>query len=185
MEVFILYFYNSTWYLFCAWNQLRNWTHYDAGKRNNTPSGQLHKKQAKATNPNDLGSPKRRKPFTLIRGPVTATVHPNNTPEKQNRTPPKTLSAGNTPISTPTKLKSDGKGENGSTPKKLATPVKVSPSTLSNKSASPYTPASVRVQDVAKDGDFEYSFEEIRAGYVLPQRTLKSALQFLEASPVF
>uniref|UniRef100_A0A803KYW3 65-kDa microtubule-associated protein 3 n=1 Tax=Chenopodium quinoa TaxID=63459 RepID=A0A803KYW3_CHEQI len=152
----------------------------DEGKRNNTPSDQLYKKQAKATNLKDFGSPKKRKPFALIRDPVTAAVHPTNTPEKQNMTPSKTLSAGNTPISTPSKLKSDEKGNSGSTPKKVATPVKVSPSTLSIRSASPYTPASVKAVEVEKDDNPEYSFEELRAGYFLPQKTALFALQYLD-----
>lgn len=161
--------------LVCAYNQFS----FNAGKRNNTTTGQLQKKQAKVTNPRDFGSPKKRKPFTVIRDAVSATpVHLKNTPEKQNMTPSTTLSAGNTP----TKLKSD---EKVSTPKSFTqvihpSPVKVSPSTLP-RSASPYTPVSVRFEEVATDGNIEYSFEEIRAGYVLPQRTFKSALQFQEA----
>ncbi|XP_021756251.1 65-kDa microtubule-associated protein 3-like isoform X1 [Chenopodium quinoa] len=157
----------------------------DEGKRNNTPSGQLHKKQAKTINSKDFGSPKKRKPFALIRDPVTEVLHPTNTTEKQNMTPSKTLSAGNTPISTPSKLKSDENGNNSSTPKKVATPVKVSPSTLSIRSVSPYTPASVKAVEVEKDDNPEYSFEELRAGYFLPQKTALSALQYLdETSPI-
>lgn len=157
----------------------------DGGKRNNTPAGQLHKKYPKVSDPKVFGSPKKRRPFAVIRGAVPDTVHPKNTPENHNITPPKTLSAGNTPRSTPSKLKYDEKGECCSTPKRQATPVKVSPSKLSVRSASPYTPASVKVEEVRDDGNFEYSFEEMRAGYVLPQRTVKSALQFLGAEPTF
>ena len=64
--------------------------------------------------------------------------------------------------------------------------MKVSPSTLSIVSNTPYTPASVNVEEVANNGYFEeYSFEEIRAGVGLPQMTLRKALQFPVASPTF
>lgn len=154
-------------------------TRIDAGKKSNAA-----KKQARITNPKDSRSPKNRKPLTVIHGADSATVNPENTPEKQNVTPPTVLSAGNTPRSTPMKPKSGEKGGSNLTPKK-ASPVKVSPSTLTTGAATPYTPASVKVEEVENDGNFEYSFEEIRAGFGLPQMTIKKALQFQAASPTF
>ena len=157
-------------------------TYYYTGKRNNATNGNVQRKQAKPANPRDLGSPKSRKPFSALSGTVQTAINPKNTPEKQDVTTPRGLSGSRTPRSTPTKLKSSGERDNGSTPKKLATPVPVTPSTLSlsTRSATPFTPTTVKKvgQAVANGGNFEYSFEEIRAGFVYPERTVVSTLKF-------
>ncbi|XP_074279949.1 65-kDa microtubule-associated protein 3-like [Silene latifolia] len=127
------------------------------GNRNNSNIGQVQKKQLKPANTRELGRAMNRDPFSPVNQKYT--------------TPEKPISDSKTPKSNPIKSKSEERY-------KVVTPIVLTPSTLSATSGTPYTPFTVRVDEVENGGDFEYSFEEIRAGFVLPQRTVKSALQF-------
>ncbi|KAK9749290.1 hypothetical protein RND81_02G115400 [Saponaria officinalis] len=129
-----------------------------------TNSGQVQKKhQSKhTTNARDINRQMSREPFSPVNQKYSYA-----TPQKQHRLTTLTPVSGN------------------------KTPETTTTTTLSAKSATSYTPFSVRIDEAANEGDFEYSFEEIRvadfeysfeeirAGFVIPQITVQSALQFL------
>ncbi|KAL9245305.1 hypothetical protein vseg_018971 [Gypsophila vaccaria] len=137
------------------------------GNRNmTTTTAQLQKKQTKSTHPRDFRRPKSREPLSPVDRTTPTTVNQMYvTPEKHNLVTLTPVSAGSrTPECTPIKPKSEDRYK--------------TPTTLSGKSATPRTPFCVRVDKAANDGDFEYSFEEVRAGFVIPQMSVVSALQF-------
>lgn len=158
-------------------------TALSAGTRGLDIAGLPIKKQS--FNPREIDSPMMRKPFSPISS--TASSEANTMLEDLNRPQPKilhkTVSSNNIPYTTPSKSQlppPSATDEENRTPKTMPIPVPSTPSTISVPMLTAMTPAppSAPVPYNANPvEETEYSFEERRAGFVLPQAHLKTAIQ--------
>ncbi|CAI9774090.1 unnamed protein product [Fraxinus pennsylvanica] len=130
-------------------------------------------------NAHEIESPMMRKPFSPISSTDSSKSNATNIMEdlnrKHNEMLQKTLTSNNTPFATPSKTISTPDEENR-TPKTMAIPVPSTPSTVSVPMLTAITPAS-RVLESMKDEEIEYSFEERRAGFVLPKEHRNTVIQ--------
>ncbi|XP_057951864.1 65-kDa microtubule-associated protein 3 [Malania oleifera] len=138
-----------------------------------------------AVNAREFESPMMRKPFSPISSTASSKANTINSLEDLNKTESDTFQkihpSSNTPISTPCKVSSIPDDENR-TPKTFPIPVPTTPSTVSVPMQTAITPApptvtcgSSTVEEVPEET--EYSFEERRAGFVLPKTQIKPAVQ--------
>ncbi|XAR71788.1 hypothetical protein NMG60_11018201 [Bertholletia excelsa] len=148
---------------------------------------QPHDDALSAVNAREVESPLKRKPFSLISSTESSKSNSANIlgdlNRKQNEMPQKTLTSNNnTPFSTPSKIVTVAEDEN-KTPKTMPIPVPPTPSTISvpmQTSMTPAPPAPIPysgnpVKEIFEE--IEYSFEERRAGFVLPRSHLKTVIQ--------
>ncbi|KAI3458258.1 hypothetical protein Pfo_014921 [Paulownia fortunei] len=144
----------------------------------------------------EVESPMMRKPFSPISSTDLSKSNVTNILEdlskKHNEMLQKTLTSNSTPFSTPSKMISMAEVENR-TPQAMAIPVPSTPSTVSIPMQMAITPASmvtaitpapmqmaiIPVPSAAKsvNEEIEYSFEERRAGFVLPRSHLVNVMQ--------
>ncbi|CAA2988902.1 65-kDa microtubule-associated protein 3-like [Olea europaea var. sylvestris] len=132
------------------------------------------------TNAHEIELPIMRKPFSPISSTDSSKSKATNILEdlntKHNEMLQKTLTSNNTsPFTTPSKTISTMDEENR-TPKTMAIPMPSTPSTVSVPMLTAITPAPC-VPKSMEDEDIEYSFEERRAGFVLPKDHRKSLVQ--------
>lgn len=147
-------------------------------------------------NARDLESPMMRKPFSPISSTDSSKSNVTNILDdlnkKHNGMLQKTLTSNSTPFSTPSKMISMAEVENR-TPQAMAIPVPSTPSMVSIPMQMAITPASMQMAitpapmqmaiipapSAAKsvDEEIEYSFEERRAGFVLPRSHLVNLMQ--------
>ncbi|KAL3524191.1 hypothetical protein ACH5RR_017025 [Cinchona calisaya] len=130
-------------------------------------------------------SPMVRKPFSPISSTDSSKSNAANIFEdpnkKHNDMLQKTLSSNNTSFATPSKIISAVEEEN-KTPKPMTVPVPSTPATVSVPMQTAITPApsvilplnSKPVDEIPEE--IEYSFEERRAGFVLPKTPLKTVM---------
>ncbi|CAI9767626.1 unnamed protein product [Fraxinus pennsylvanica] len=123
-------------------------------------------------NAHEIELPMIRKPFSPISSTDSSKSKATNILEdlniKHNEMLQKTLTSNNTPpFTTPSKTISTLDEENR-TPKTMAIPVPSTPSTVSVPMLTAITPVPC-VPKSMEDEDIEYSFEERRAGFVLPK----------------
>lgn len=107
----------------------------------------------------------------------------NNSVQKsltKNETPQKIVSLSNTSFTTPSK-KMPAADEENHTPNTMLIQAPITPLTVSAPMQTSMTPAPLKllngdnmVEDIAED--IEYSFEERRAGFVLPNTPLRRAI---------
>ena len=126
-----------------------------------------------------------RKPFSPISSTDSSKSNATNILEdlsrKHNDMLQKTLSSNNASFTTPSKIISAVEEENR-TPKAKTIPVPATPATVSVPMQTAVTPAlfaappcnSKPVDDIPEE--IEYSFEERRAGFVLPNSSLKTTI---------
>lgn len=121
-------------------------------------------------------SPMTRKPFLPISTTIPTKNSSSNVPDdstnpKSNELLQKTLPGSNIFFSTPTKNMS-GIGEENRTPKTMPVPIPSTPPTISVPMQTAITPAPVSVPALVVKAiipeEIEYSFEERRAGFLLP-----------------
>ncbi|KAK2971749.1 hypothetical protein RJ640_022888, partial [Escallonia rubra] len=132
----------------------------------------------------EVESPMVRKPFSPIASTESSKANTMNLVEdhrKHNEISQKTLPSSNTPFSTPSKTISVLDEENR-TPKTMTLPIPSTPSTVSVPMQTAMTPAlplpvpCITIQETPAE-EIEYSFEERRAGFVLPRTHLKTVIQ--------
>ncbi|XP_043718075.1 65-kDa microtubule-associated protein 3-like [Telopea speciosissima] len=128
----------------------------------------------KAANAYDTKSPMSQKPFSPVSKANMNFMEDMNKAQKM-------LPNNKTPMTTPSKLSFHTDEENR-TPMSMPIPVPTTPSTVSVPMQTATTPIPASVLFVANDigkmpQEIEYSFEEIRAGFILPQTHLKSFVQ--------
>ncbi|KAA8533822.1 hypothetical protein F0562_031339 [Nyssa sinensis] len=155
-----------------------------AGRRGLDIAGLPVKKHSfNAVNAREVDS--MRKPFSPISSTESSKSNTTNLLEDLNRkhseTLQKTLPNNNTPFTTPSKIVSAEEEENR-TPKAMSIPVPSTPSTISVPMQTVMTPALHMVPYSANPleeihEEIEYSFEERRAGFVLPRTHLKTMIQ--------
>ncbi|PSS32421.1 Microtubule-associated protein [Actinidia chinensis var. chinensis] len=157
-----------------------------AGGRDSDVAGlPLRNHSLNAVNAREVESPMRRKPFSPISSTESSKSHAitnvmNDLNRKQNEMLQKTLKGNNSQFSTPSKILSAGEEENW-TPKAMPIHMPPTPSTVSVPMQTVMTPAHPpipynRVEETPEE--IEYSFEEKRAGFVLPRTThLKTPIQ--------
>lgn len=131
----------------------------------------------------EVESPIKRQPFSPISSTESSKSNLANLMEDLNRKPNdqqlNTIQINNTQLTTPTKTIFANQ-EGDSTPKIMPKPV---PSTVSVPMQTAVTPAPpAPIPHVSKplqeiDKEIEYSFEERRAGFVIPKTHLKTVLQ--------
>ncbi|KAF8044289.1 hypothetical protein BT93_A2316 [Corymbia citriodora subsp. variegata] len=130
-------------------------------------------------------SPMIRKPFSPVSPAVSAKMSSTNVMDsavaRQDEPLQKIFSGNNNVFSTPLKTTNRNDEENW-TPKVMAIPVPTTPSTISIPMQTAITPAVVSVplganlvKEIAEE--IEYSFEERRAGFVLPRANIKPMIQ--------
>ncbi|XP_022928777.1 65-kDa microtubule-associated protein 3-like [Cucurbita moschata] len=155
-----------------------------AGRRELDFSGQL------VSHNNSLANAREpelvtRKPFAPIATTVQPKTNTTNSINDENTassdSSQKTSPTNNMPFATPLKKTSVPKDDDQGTmnPKPMTIPVPSTPSTLSVAMQTATTPAialppsAYKVEQIPDD-DIEYSFEEQRAGFVLPKTHIKS-----------
>lgn len=135
-----------------------------------------------AVNAREPESPMLRKPFSPISS--TASSKSNMIEDlavRNGETVKKTLPTSNLSSITPSKTTSAVEEENR-TPRAMPIPVPTTPSTVSVPMQTTMTPAPPPVPFAANQveqipEDVEYSFEERRAGFVLPKTHINSMIQ--------
>ncbi|KAL3521451.1 hypothetical protein ACH5RR_019600 [Cinchona calisaya] len=160
-----------------------------AGRRGLDVAGlPLKKHSFGAVSSRELESPMVRKPFSPISSTDSSKSNATNILEdlnkKHNDMLQKTLTSNsNTSFTTPTKIIPAVEEENR-TPKAMTIPVPSTPATVSVPMQTAVTPApfvdvlplnSKQVDSIPEE--IEYSFEERRAGFVLPKTPLKTVTQ--------
>ncbi|XP_043702226.1 65-kDa microtubule-associated protein 3-like [Telopea speciosissima] len=151
--------------------------HYqDEGRRGLDSAGlSVTQHSVNAANAGDVES-MLRKPFSPV-----SEVNTTNLMEDMNKAQ-KIFPSNNTAMTTPSKLASLPDEEENMTPKARPVPVPATPSTVSVPMQTAITPVPSSVLFGAntmgeKPEEIEYSFEERRAGFILPQTHLKSTIQ--------
>ncbi|XP_042480216.1 65-kDa microtubule-associated protein 3-like [Macadamia integrifolia] len=124
----------------------------------------------------EIETPMTRKPFSPVSKSNTT-----NLMEDMNKAQ-KIIPSNNMAMTTPSKLASLNNNEENMTPKAImSVPVPSTPSTVSVPMQTAITPAPSSVLRANTLGEMaeviEYSFEERRAGFILPQTHLKSIVQ--------
>lgn len=132
-------------------------------------------------------SPMKRKPFSPISSTTSSKTNLTNLSEDSNilhnDTIQKTLPANNLPFTTPSKvtaLVAEEENMPFATPKVMPIPVPTTPLTVSVPMQTAMTPAPLQSVPYASNlveenpEEIEYSFEERRAGFVLPKTHFKS-----------
>lgn len=134
----------------------------------------------------EVESPMQRKPFSPISSTASSKTNITNLSEDQNNTHNETvrkaLPTTNMPFTTPLKITTNVTDDENRTPKAMPIPVPATPSTVSVPMQTAMTPAPPPVPfaaDIVEEipEEIEYSFEEIRAGFVLPKTHMKSMIQ--------
>lgn len=144
----------------------------------------LKKHSLDAAMASEPDSPMIRKPFSPVSPAISTKVSltnvMDNTSVRQDEPLQKIFSSTNNVFSTPLKTTTMN-GEEFRTPKVMANPVPTTPSTISIPMQTS-TPALVSlplganlVKEIAEE--IEYSFEERRAGFVLPRANIKPMIQ--------
>jgi protein regulator of cytokinesis 1 len=128
-----------------------------------------------AVNAREPQSPMLRQPFS----PISSTVSSKSNILEEATTPhndtfKKTLQINDLSFKTPSKTNNIADEENRRTPKAMPIPMPMTPSTVSVPMQTAMTPA---VNPVETPEEIEYSFEERRAGFVLPNTHIKSVIQ--------
>ncbi|KAK9293145.1 hypothetical protein L1049_021131 [Liquidambar formosana] len=138
-----------------------------------------------AVNGREIESPMMRKPFSPISSTASSKASMTNVLEDLNpthsETLQKTLSSNNMPFATPSKITSVAADVENRTPKAMPIHVPTTPSTVSVPMQTAITPAPPTVPFGAKiveefPEEIEYSFEERRAGFVLPKTHIISVI---------
>ncbi|KAL2540094.1 65-kDa microtubule-associated protein 3 [Abeliophyllum distichum] len=128
-------------------------------------------------NARELESPMMRKPFSPISSTDSSKSNATNILEdlnrKHNEMLQKTLTSNKTPFTTPSKTISTLDEEN-TTPKTMAIPLPSTPSTVTIPMLTATTPAPSAPESME---EIEYSFEERRAGFVVPKEHRKTVIQ--------
>lgn len=132
----------------------------------------------------EVESPMMRVPFSPISSTASSKANMKNLSDDMNmihgETLQKTLPTNNMQFTTPTKTTSVLDDENR-TPKAMPIPVPTTPLTVSVPMQTAMTPAPVsfatKVGEEIPEEQIEYSFEEIRAGFMLPKTHIKSMIQ--------
>ncbi|KAL0304173.1 UNVERIFIED_CONTAM: microtubule-associated protein 3 [Sesamum radiatum] len=130
-------------------------------------------------NAREIESPIIRKPFSPISSTDSSKSSATNILEALNRKHndmlPKAITSESTPFSTPSKTVSMADVENR-TPQAMAIPVPSTPSTVSIPMQMAITPAPIQKALIpaptalkSVDEEIEYSFEEKRAGFLMPR----------------
>lgn len=142
-----------------------------------------------AANVREVESPMMRIPFSPISSTASSKANITNLSDDLNLAHSeallKTLPSNNLQFTTPSKttLPTYVADEENKTPKAMPIPVPVTPSTVSIPMQTAMTPAhppvffgtNTTVEEIPDE--IEYSFEEIRAGFVLPKTHVKSMIQ--------
>lgn len=135
----------------------------------------------------DVESPMKRKPFSPISSTASSKTNITNLSEDHlntahNDTVQKTLPANNMPFTTPSKTTTSVVDEENKTPRAMPIPAPTTPMTVSVPMQMTMTPgpslipyASNIVEEIPEE--IEYSFEERRAGFVIPKSHIKSMIQ--------
>uniref|UniRef100_A0A6M2F212 65-kDa microtubule-associated protein 3-like n=1 Tax=Populus davidiana TaxID=266767 RepID=A0A6M2F212_9ROSI len=154
-----------------------------AGRRGLDIAGLATKKHSfGAVNAREPQSPMLRQPFS----PISSTVSSKSNILEEATTPhkdtfKKTLPINDLSFKTPSKTNTIADEENRRTPKAMPIPMPMTPSTVSVPMQTAMTPAPPPVQfavnPVETPEEIEYSFEERRAGFVLPNTHIKSVIQ--------
>lgn len=139
-------------------------------------------------NARETESPMTRKPFSPISSTDSSKSNATNILSDLNRKHnemmmlPKTLTSNNnTPFSTPSKALSFVEVENrmpqamASTPSAVSIPMQMAVTPLPMQKTT--TSAALQTAIVPVDEEMEYSFEERRAGFVLPRPHLVNVMQ--------
>ncbi|CAK9161045.1 unnamed protein product [Ilex paraguariensis] len=142
------------------------------------------KHHSNAVNARGVESHMLRQPFSPIYSTDSSKSNTTNILKglnrKQKEMLQKTLTNEITPCTTPFKIISAADEENR-TPKTMSIPLPSTPSTVSVSMQTTMTPAppviysAHPVEDI--DAEIEYSFEERRAGFVLPKTHLRTIIQ--------
>ncbi|XP_062073300.1 65-kDa microtubule-associated protein 3 isoform X3 [Humulus lupulus] len=135
----------------------------------------------------EVESPMKRKPFSPISSTASKTNITNLSEDHLNiahhdNTVQKTLPAINMPFNTPSKNSTSVADEENKTPRVMPMSVPSTPSTISVPMQTVMTPAHALIpyaSNVTEEipEEIEYSFEERRAGFVLPKSHIKSLVQ--------
>ncbi|KAM6556429.1 hypothetical protein CsatB_003448 [Cannabis sativa] len=136
----------------------------------------------------EVESPMKRKPFSPISSTSLKTNITTNLSEDHlsiahhDNTVQKTLHAINMPFTTPSKNSTSVADEENKTPRVMPMSVPSTPSTVSVPMQTVMTPAHALIpyaSNVIEEipEEIEYSFEERRAGFVLPKSHIKSLVQ--------
>lgn len=144
----------------------------------------MRKHSFNAVNARELESPMMRKPFSPISSTASSKGNMANLLEDQNiahREPLQKPLPSTIPFSTPSKILSVADEENW-TPRAMPISVPKTPSTVSVPMQTAITPAPPSalpfgtkvVEEIPEE--IEYSFEERRAGFVLPKAHVKSLI---------
>uniref|UniRef100_A0A2N9GG61 65-kDa microtubule-associated protein 3 n=1 Tax=Fagus sylvatica TaxID=28930 RepID=A0A2N9GG61_FAGSY len=156
-----------------------------AGRRGLDVAGLPFKKHSFDTaSLREVESPMMRVPFSPISSTASSKANMKNLSDDMNMTHgetlQKTLPTNNMQFTTPTKTTSVLDDENR-TPKAMPIPVPTTPLTVSVPMQTAMTPAPVsfatKVGEEIPEEQIEYSFEEIRAGFMLPKTHIKSMIQ--------
>ncbi|XP_030473282.2 65-kDa microtubule-associated protein 3-like isoform X1 [Syzygium oleosum] len=145
----------------------------------------LKKHSLDAVMASEPDSPMIRKPFSPVSPAVSTKLSlanvMDNAAVRQDEPLQKIFSSNNNVFSTPLKTTTMNNDENR-TPKVMGIPVPSTPSTVSIPMQTAATPALVSlplganlVKEIAEE--IEYSFEERRAGFVLPRANMKPMIQ--------
>lgn len=145
----------------------------------------LKKHSLDAVMASEPDSPMIRKPFSPVSPAVSTKLSlanvMDNAAVRQDEPLQKIFSSNNNVFSTPLKTTTLNDDENR-TPKVMAIPIPSTPSTVSIPMQTAATPALVSlplganlVKEIAEE--IEYSFEERRAGFVLPRANIKPMIQ--------
>ncbi|XP_010277391.1 PREDICTED: 65-kDa microtubule-associated protein 3 [Nelumbo nucifera] len=174
-------------------NQDDSFAALSAGRRGLDVAGLPVKKHS--FNASEIESPMKRKPFSPVSSAMLSKV--NNTTnflEDLNKvhggTLQKTLPSNNTPLTTPSKLSTVTDDDENRTPKGMPIHMPSTPSTISVHMQTATTPApatrptttatvlfGAKTIEEEYEEEVEYSFEERRAGFVLPKTLIKTIVQ--------
>ncbi|KAJ7970063.1 65-kDa microtubule-associated-like protein [Quillaja saponaria] len=159
---------------------------YSSARRGLDVAGHVKKHSLGAGSIRDMESPAFRVPFSPISSTASSKANMTNLSDDHNANHSETMlkTLGNVnmtmPFTTPSKTVTAADEEN-KTPKAMPIPVPTTPSTVSvpmNMAMTPAPPLAITcdlVQEIPEE--IEYSFEERRAGFVLPKTHVKSLVQ--------
>ncbi|PON59969.1 Microtubule-associated protein, MAP65/Ase1/PRC [Trema orientale] len=135
----------------------------------------------------EVESPMKRRPFSPISSTASSKTNITNLSEDHlniahTDTVQKTLPANNMPFTTPSKITTSVADEENKTPRAMPIPVPSTPLTVSVPMQTVMTPGPPLIPYVSNiveeiSEETEYSFEERRAGFVLPKSHIKSMIQ--------
>ncbi|KAF8008692.1 hypothetical protein BT93_K2373 [Corymbia citriodora subsp. variegata] len=163
-------------------DRFNNQPDVSTGRRGLDAAGPAAYNSFGAATTHQLESPMRRKPFSPI--PVLTKAHRTNSLDNANVTPGEMLQKAfpsNSTFSTPLKKTLLTSDDENMTPRTMPIHVPTTPSTVSVPMHTAMTPdllslpsgvVTMTVKEIPEE--IEYSFEERRAGFVLPKTNIKS-----------